>query len=133
MLSHEARNRPTASELLKSHPLLKELVGSNTSPMISGCLPAQRVVFKIIKVLSDDDDVVSSLSPRVGSSTKGTFSNQLEMIRNQLGLAENQVVNHSDYAMLLLSLISLCMLLPSRWKRSRCRSRRTCLLQSVDR
>ena len=62
------------------------------------------MVSKIIKVLADDDDVVSSLSPRVGSSRKETFSNQLEMIRNQLGLTENQVVSHSYYAIVLLSL-----------------------------
>ena len=93
LLSHDMRARPTATELLKSHPLLVTLVQRDSSPKISGCLPAQRLVTKIMTALADDDDVVSSLVPRVGSSKNESFSNQFEALTSQLGLGKNQVVS----------------------------------------
>lgn len=93
LLSHNIRARPTATELLKSHPLLATLVQCDSSPKISGSLPTQRLVTEIMTALADDDDVVSSLVPRVGSSKNESFSNQFETLTSQLGLEKNQVVS----------------------------------------
>jgi len=96
LLPHKMRDRPTAAELLKSHPLLVTLVQLDSSPKISNCLPTQRLISKIMTALADDDDVVSSLYPLVGSSKNESFSNQFEAIRSQLGLEKNQVVRSSS-------------------------------------
>jgi hypothetical protein len=91
LLSHDMRARPTATELLKSHPLLATLVQRDSSPKI---MTAQRLVTKIMTALADDDDVVSSLVPRVVTSSKNqSFSNQFEALTSQLGLGKNQVVS----------------------------------------
>jgi len=96
LLSHNMRTRPTATELLKSHPLLATLVQRDLSPMIARCLPAQRLVTKIMTALADDDDIVSSLVPRYGSSKNESFSNQFEALTSQLGLGKNQVVSNKQ-------------------------------------
>lgn len=96
LLSHDMRARPTATELLKSHPLLATLIQRESSPKISGCLPAQRLVTKIMTALADDDDVVSSLVPQVGSSKNQSFNNQFEALTSQLGLGKNQVISSSS-------------------------------------
>jgi hypothetical protein len=96
LLSHNIRARPTATELLKSHPLFATLVQCDSSPKISGSLPTQRLVTEIMTALADDDDVVSSLVPRVGSSKNESFSNQFEALTCQLGLEKNQVVSSSS-------------------------------------
>ena len=128
LLSHDMRARPTATELLKSHPLLATLIQRDSSPKISGCLPAQRLVTKIITALADDDDVASSLVPRVVTSSKNeSFSNQFEALTSQLGLGKNQVVSSCSVCVKLEILFSRSSLHATAmlysWRRYRPRSR----------
>ena len=129
LLMHDATMRPTASQLLKCHPMLRSLVNDYVNPKVSNCLPTPQMITKILTALAEDADIGSSLHNQAHILESESFSDQFEVLCHQVGLDKVQMVSQSMYASLPIAsssthLISLSMVLMYRSSASRPTSKR---------
>ena len=95
LLMHDASMRLTASQLLKSHPMLRSLVNDYVNPKVSNCLPTPQMMTKILTALAEDADIGSSLRSQAHILESGSFSDQLDVLCHQMGLDKAKMVSVS--------------------------------------
>jgi hypothetical protein len=92
---HDAAMRLTASQLLKSHPMLRSLVNDYVNPKVSNCLPTPQMMTKILTALAEDADIGSSLRSQAHILESESFSNQFDVLCHQVGLDKAKMVSRS--------------------------------------
>ena len=105
IMMHDAAMRPTASQLLKSHPMLRSLVNNYVNPKVSNCLPTSQIMTKILTALVEDTDIGSSLQCQAHVLESGSFSDQLDVLCHQVGLDKAKMVSVSRHLFLKINLI----------------------------
>ena len=100
LLMYDAAMRLTASQLLKSHPMLRSLVNDYVNPKVSNCLPTSQIMTKILTALAEDADIGSSLGSQAHILESESFSDQLDVLCHQLGLDKAKMVSVSMHLFL---------------------------------